>query len=67
MENRILRLPQVIELTGFSRSSIYSMMQDGDFPLSIKLGKRAVGWKEEDINKWVNSRATFKRRIASNS
>ncbi|ENM3852861.1 AlpA family transcriptional regulator [Vibrio cholerae] len=59
MDNRILRLPQVIELTGFSRSSIYALMKTGEFPLSIKLGQRAVGWKEQDINNWINSRASY--------
>lgn len=59
MENRILRLPQVIELTGFSRSSIYALMKTGGFPLNIKLGQRAVGWKEEDITNWINSRASY--------
>ncbi|EMS8855956.1 MAG: AlpA family transcriptional regulator [Candidatus Thiodiazotropha sp. (ex. Lucinisca nassula)] len=59
MDNRILRLPQVIELTGFSRSSIYALMKTGEFPLNIKLGQRAVGWKEQDINNWINSRASY--------
>ena len=58
MDNRILRLPQVIELTGFSRSSIYALMKTGEFPLNIKLGQRAVGWKEQDITNWINTRAS---------
>jgi len=56
MQNRILRRSQVEERIGLSRSSIYQMISDGEFPLPIKLGKRAVGWSEIEINDWLNSR-----------
>lgn len=44
-------------MTGLSRSTIYAMMTEGAFPKSIKLGKRAVGWREADIAEWLDSRA----------
>ena len=50
MTNRILRLPEVIEKTGISRSSIYEQMQLGLFPKQLRLGKRMVGWSEAEIN-----------------
>ena len=56
MQNRILRRSQVEERIGLSRSSIYQMISNGEFPLPIKLGKRAVGWSEIEINDWLNSR-----------
>lgn len=56
VQQSILRLPAVIERTGLSRSSIYSAMQNGDFPSRISLGARAVGWLSDDIDKWVQSR-----------
>lgn len=31
MNESVLRLPQVLEICGLSRSSIYSMMKDGSF------------------------------------
>jgi prophage regulatory protein len=40
----ILRLPQVRQITGLSRSSIYAMQDSHNFPHSIKLSPRAVGW-----------------------
>ncbi len=67
MDNRILRLPQVIELTGFSRSSIYALMKTGEFPLNIKLGQRAVGWKEQDITNWINTRASYAQHYVSSN
>ena len=51
MSKRILRLPEVIEKTGISRSSIYEQMQLGLFPKQLRLGKRMVGWSEAEIEK----------------
>lgn len=45
MLNKIIRLPEVVKITGLSRSTIYLRMSKGDFPQSISLGERAVGWK----------------------
>jgi len=62
MQNRILRRHEVESQIGLSRSSIYQMMSDGDFPLPIKLGKRAVGWREQDLNEWLSNRVSSVRR-----
>lgn len=53
MSNKIIRLPAVKDQTGLSRSSIYLRMSKGEFPQSISLGDRAVGWLEEDVNQWL--------------
>ena len=53
MSNKIIRLPAVKDQTGLSRSSIYLRMSKGEFPQSISLGDRAIGWLEEDINQWL--------------
>ena len=56
MANKILRLPEVKSDTELCRSTIYSRIADGTFPKQVKLGHRAVGWLEEDIQAWINSR-----------
>jgi len=55
MSNKIIRLPEVKEKTGLSRSSIYLRMSKGDFPQSISLGERAVGWLEADVEQWLDA------------
>lgn len=55
---RILRRPEVQARTGLSRSSIYSAMEGGTFPKSVKLGVRAVGWRDDDIAEWIIERPT---------
>ena len=56
MSKKILRLPSVLELTGVGRSTIYLWMQQGLFPRNVQLGPRVSGWREEDIEKWLESR-----------
>ena len=53
MNHRILRLPDVVQLTGLSRSSIYLRMANREFPESVSLGGRAVGWVEQDVHDWI--------------
>jgi len=52
----ILRLKSVIQLTGLSRSSIYSLIAKGEFPKQIKLTKRSSGWVLQEVEHWVNDR-----------
>ena len=56
MMNKILRRPQVEALTGLSRSTIYLLIQRGEFPAPVQLGTRAVGWPETEINQWIENR-----------
>ncbi len=55
MSHKIMRLPEVIKMTGLSRSTIYLRMSKGSFPLSISLGERAVGWLETDVEDWLKA------------
>jgi len=53
---RVIRLDGVMNKTGLGRSVIYMHMKAGTFPQSIKLGARAVGWLESDIDDWIDQR-----------
>jgi prophage regulatory protein len=57
----VLRLPSVVQQTGLSRSAIYQRIKDGNFPKSISLGSRAVGWLSSDIQAWIKSRLAATR------
>lgn len=56
MTERILRRPDVEQLTGLSRSTIYAMISEGSFPRPVRLGKRAVGWPASQVEAWLQSR-----------
>tara|TARA_R110002153_G_scaffold86738_1_gene215187 strand:+ start:2205 stop:2393 length:189 start_codon:yes stop_codon:yes gene_type:complete len=50
---QIIRRKDIEERLKISRSSIYAMMSQGEFPKPVRLGRRAVGWKSTDIEKWL--------------
>lgn len=52
------RLPATMEKTGLGRSSIYAGVKAGTFPAPVRLSARAVGWREEDLDKWVSERVS---------
>ena len=54
--NRILKLPEVIQVTGLSRSTIYVRMKEKTFPDHVQLGKRSVGWLEKEVQGWLDQR-----------
>jgi prophage regulatory protein len=58
---RALRLKQVCQLTGLGRSMIYQMQAEKRFPQRIKLGERAVGWLEREVQEWLVQRIEFSR------
>lgn len=53
MHKRILRLPTVLDRTGLSRSTVYQRVAEGNFPKSVSLGARAVGWIEAEVDDWI--------------
>ena len=53
--DRLLRLNEVQARCGLSRSSLYRMMRDGSFPEPLKVGVRAVRWRESEIEAWLEA------------
>ena len=60
--HRILRWPELKNTVGYSRTNIYYLMKKGDFPQSIKLGGRVIGWLESEVNEWINDRVVRSRK-----
>jgi prophage regulatory protein len=52
--DRILRLPQVLEVTGLPTSSLYRQMETGSFPRPVRLGKNTVGWRSSAVQAWLD-------------
>lgn len=51
VEIYIMRLPEVMRLSGLSRSTIYKYVEEGLWPRPVQIGKRAVGWPSGEIEK----------------
>ena len=66
LQKRLIRLPEVINRTGYGRTSIYRKMKEGSFPRCIKLGgpledpnafdSRAIAWIEDEVEQWMATR-----------
>ena len=54
--DRLLRLSEVRTRTALGRSTIYRKMRDGSFPEPLKIGARAVRWRESEIEAWLAAR-----------
>ena len=61
MATTVLRLPQVIQRCGFSRSAIYKLVARNKFPKPINIGVRAVAWPEDEIEQWLSERISASR------
>ena len=57
MTEKLLRMPSVQQLYPMSRAHIYAEQKAGRFPKGIRIGKRAVAWKESDIQAFIESKA----------
>jgi prophage regulatory protein len=59
---QLLRLPEVERLTGFRRTHIYRMQQQGRFPKRVKLGRRASAWVSTEVHSWIAARIAEARK-----
>jgi prophage regulatory protein len=57
MNIKILRKPEVIQITGLSNTSIFERIREGLFPTSVSLGGRAVGFLDFEVFAVVAARA----------
>jgi len=57
---RIMRLKEIIEKTGLSRSTIYNLISQGRFPKQIELGARSVGWVDAEIDEWLETKVVHR-------
>ena len=54
IKEKLLRITDVISVTGLAKSTIWLYVKDGKFPKQIKLSPRVSVWKLSDIEQWIN-------------
>ena len=52
---RLLRLPEVLEMVPIKKTTLYDLMRRGLFPRNIKLGSNMVAWVASEIEEWINT------------
>lgn len=64
---KILRIDDVSNLTGLSKSSIYKQIRQNQFPQSIKLTARATGWDSREVEKWITNKINQNKDLVDRS
>jgi prophage regulatory protein len=54
MGKRIIRLREVLALTGIGRSTVYVLISRNQFPRQLHLTERARGWYEHEVRDWAD-------------
>ena len=53
---RVIRFHEVRLRVGLSRTSIWRLERKGQFPARRRLSVNAVGWLEDEVERWVQAR-----------
>lgn len=53
---KVLRVKDVVKLTGLSRVTIWRFEKVGRFPSRVQLGPNSVGWIEDHVLAWIADR-----------
>lgn len=54
MNERLLPIREVIEVTGLSKATIYRRVDEGRFPHPVKVGARSL-WKLSTLQRWMGN------------
>lgn len=63
----LLKRPEVRARTTLSDSTLYRLIEEGEFPRPIKINPngRAVAWIEDEVEAWIASRIDASRQEAA--
>lgn len=52
LNDRLLKLAQVMQITGLSKGMVYRLVREGKFPKPCKPGGIATRWVEREVRAW---------------
>ena len=53
---RLIKLKEVLHITGLSRSTVYRFMSAGGFTMKVDLGGNSVAWVESEVEEWISEK-----------
>lgn len=56
-DEKLIRLPGVLERIGVKKSTLWNWVKAGKFPQPIKLSERVTVWRSSDVQKWIDEMA----------
>ncbi|EPG2137860.1 MULTISPECIES: helix-turn-helix transcriptional regulator [Enterobacterales] len=60
LNDQFIDMKFITHLTGLTDKWFYKLIQDGEFPKPIKLG-RSSRWLKSEVEQWLNERITASR------
>ncbi len=54
-EKIFLSKPDILQITGGSRSWLDELRANGKFPAPVQLGPRRIAWRSADVQSWIES------------
>ena len=57
----LIRVAEVLRITGLSRSTLYEKMMANQFPKQVNLGTRSVAWVKSEVQAWARERISAAR------
>lgn len=67
MINRLIRMPEVVRLTGLKPSTIYKLIRLDKFPDGIKLTNATTAWDLESVSSWIDGKISNSSRLTNKS
>ena len=58
--NRLIRMAELRSVVGLGHSQIYVLMAKNKFPKPVQISERAVGWRSDDIQQWIDAKERVK-------
>ncbi|MDR8399522.1 AlpA family transcriptional regulator [Paraburkholderia sp. USG1] len=62
--DQVMRMKDVVKKIGLCRATIYSMISRGEFPRPIRIGERATGWRESELEAWLANRSAAREHAS---
>ncbi|MBL5906122.1 MULTISPECIES: AlpA family transcriptional regulator [Serratia] len=61
-ESKLLKIKEVLNRCAISRATLYRLIEAKRFPYQVSLtGSRAIAWREEDVQRWIEERPTVSK------
>jgi prophage regulatory protein len=54
--NGLIRFTDVAAAVALSKTELYRRIRRGEFPQPVRIGARAVAWRESDLREWLDTR-----------
>lgn len=57
----ILRLSEVLRMTGLSKTVLYNACRTGDFPQQVRVMSNRATWLRSEVEEWIQRKAEARR------